>query len=467
MNQLPQAHRVIFLAIVFQFTSQLSGEEPDGSGRADPGSFLGINCGKSGAHDEKQGIPQFFLRRNIATLNLAAELGLGWARCGGGPEQWYEGGKPTPQNFDLVVDHANSVGIEVYLFIEYRGDINQEAITDFDWESVGRAFATHFGNRVACYGMLNEVDHVASPHLPGEIATAVEAFSTGVKSIDASYLVASPSIGGTPMDMERADDFLRALTPLYRSGALDVLNLHSYHDSRPRKPHFSNIDTSSEWAPTRNFLRAKEVAGIIRPIRFAAGEFNYRNWDGSDADRASGFLTALWDQLMVVHSRESPERVGLFSIPYNIPDARANRETTMSERFDWEADGSFIWEPNEKGRVLRDSIKATEGAEFILCDPLEKGIAILQADDRKIWVWHNRPAFSSIAGKTTITISGIPADAEQLLLITHATSIEQPAETFSLGNQSEIELVTADLPGDQTLRFICHSTADAKTGSID
>lgn len=41
---------------------------------ADPGSFLGINCGKSGAHDTKQGMTKYFLKRNIATLNLAKPL---------------------------------------------------------------------------------------------------------------------------------------------------------------------------------------------------------------------------------------------------------------------------------------------------------------------------------------------------------------------------------------------------------
>lgn len=71
---------------------------------------------------------------------------------------------------------------------------------------------------------------------------------------------------------------------LVNAGKVYMLNLHSYHDSRPRKPHFSNIDDSSEWAPSCNFLRAKRAAGITRPVRFAAGEFNYRNWDGSGAD---------------------------------------------------------------------------------------------------------------------------------------------------------------------------------------
>ncbi|MEM6689866.1 MAG: hypothetical protein AAF664_10590, partial [Planctomycetota bacterium] len=103
----------------------------------DPGSYLGINCGKSGVHETKQGIAHYFIERNIATLNLASDLGLGWARVSGGPEQWYEGGKPSPKNFERVIEHAGERRIRVFLFLEYRGDINRESIDDFDWPAVG------------------------------------------------------------------------------------------------------------------------------------------------------------------------------------------------------------------------------------------------------------------------------------------------------------------------------------------
>ena len=94
-----------------------------------------------------------------------------------------------------------------------------------------------------------------------------------------------------------------------------------------------------DWSPTRNFLRAKTVAGIRSPVRFAAGEFNYRNWSGTNVDRANGFMTTLWDQLMVVASQKDSQRVGLFSMPYNLADARQEKQTTLA--FDWNEDGTY------------------------------------------------------------------------------------------------------------------------------
>ena len=430
---------------------------------ADPASFIGINCGKSGAHDHKQGIDQYFLKRNIATLNLASELRLGWARCGGGPEQWYAGGKPLPDNFDIVVGHANKLGIQVYLFLEYRGDINKQSMTDFDWKRTGREFAEHFGKRVGCYGILNEVDHVRSPHDPAEVFAAVRDFAAGVKSVDRSLLVSTPAIGGTPMEVDRADRFLKSMRPLINKGMVDVLNLHSYHDSKPNKPHFSSIDGSSDWAPSRNFLRAKKVAGIKTPVRFSAGEFNYRNWTGTDADRGRGFMTTLWDQLMVVGAQENGQRVGLFSMPYNVADSRQERQTTMALNFDWRENGGYEWIPNEKGRVLRDQLFATRGMQFVSCAPHQSGLAVLQGSGKTAWVWHNRKAFSKLASQTEVTITGIPAGATELRMLTHESSLKNPAKKFPLNKQSSIKFRLADLPAEQSLLFITNS--DRPSGS--
>ena len=418
----------------------------------DPGSYLGVNCGKAGALDEKQKIPRYFIKRNVATLNLAADLGLGWARCGGGPEQWHAGGRPSPENFRDVIDHASAVGVRVYLYVEYRGDINAEAITDFDWRAVGRAFAETYGDRVACYGILNEVDHVRSPHPPGDVAAAVAEFAAGVKSVDPTLLVSTPAIGGTPMEVARADAHLKALAPLLNDGRLDVLNLHSYHDSRPKKPHWSNIDDSAEWSPSRNFLRAKRAAGITADVRFAAGEFNYRNWDGTDEERAVGFMTALWDQLMVV-GRPGGERVGLFSLPYNVPDDRPERQTTMARNFEWTPDGSFVWEPNEKGRVLRTSVAVTDGAEFLSCDPHATGTATLRGGGKTVWVWHNRRAFSSLAGVAEVELVGVPRSATSVRLYTATSDVDRRAETFKTDG-GRVVLRAADLPSEQTLLFV-------------
>jgi hypothetical protein len=320
---------------------------------------------------------------------------------------------------------------------------------------------------VACYGILNEVDHLRSPHSPREIAIATREFSMVVHSVDPKFLVVSPAIGGTPMDIKRADLFLKELKPLVDSGAINVLNLHSYHDSKSKKPHFSCIDSASTWAPSRNFLRAIEVGGYEKPVRFAAGEFNYRNWDGPDEQRAIGFMTTLWDQLMVVDERSSAgDRVGLFSIPYNISDDRANRQTCMSEKFEWKNQETAHWVPNEKGRVFRDNLAIVKDMRFVKCDPHETGTAVLLSDRRKVWVWQNRPTFSSLSSLASIELSGIPSNGKELKIIRFDSTLAAPWKIIPLNGNGKLRFRTSDLPSNQTILFVVDSADQGKIGGI-
>ena len=312
---------------------------------------------------------------------------------------------------------------------------------------------------------MNEVDHVESPHTPAEVAAAVRAFADGVKSADPTLLVATPSLGGTPMDVDRADRFLAALGPLLEDGTLDVLNLHSYHDTRPRKPHYSSLDPGPAWVPTRNFLRAKKAAGLTRPVTHAAGEFNYRNWDGTDDDRARGFMTALWDQLMVVQNPGGP-RCGLFSLPYELTDARpAPRQTVMAEAWAWRDDGTYDWAPNEKGRVLRDQVAATRGMRFVACDPHGAGVAVLRGAGKTAWAWHNRPGYSPAAGADAVTVTGVPPATTQLKVVTATTTAADPARTVPTGGRAEV-VITAP-PAGQTLLILADGeAADLPPGTV-
>ena len=325
----------------------------------DPGSFMGINLGNSG--ETKR------LASNIAKINLASDLDISWGRVSGGPQQWNSYGNLSPENFDAVINHAEAKGINTYLYLEYRSDLDGGSIYDFDWYKIGRTYAQHFGDRVEAYGIINEPDHVVSGNSPQEVAFALEHFADGVHSVNSNYIVTSPGLGGTPMSIERTDDFLEALAPLFNDGTLQVLNLHSYHDSKP-KPHYSSIDLGSDFAPSNNFERAKEVGGITKNIGFVAGEFNYRNWQGTDEDRGIGFLTTLWDQLSVVGNGGKDDRVGLFSAPYTITGSGV-KQTSMADAFSFNSDGSYSWQPNEKGQVLKETLTLTKGMDFIHTDP--------------------------------------------------------------------------------------------------
>ena len=425
----------------------------------DPGSFIGINLGNSGDAKKRAS--------NIAKINLADDLDISWGRVSGGVKQWNSFGSLSPENFDDIVNYAESKDINTYLYLEYRSDLDGGSIYDFNWYNVGRTYAQHFGDRVEAYGIINEPDHVVSGNSPQEVAFALEKFADGVHSVNADYVVTSPGLGGTPMSIERTNDFLEAIGPLFNDGTLQVLNLHSYHDIKP-KPHYSNIDLSSDFAPSNNFVRAKEVAGITENIDFIAGEFNYRNWNGTDEDRGVGFLTTFWDQLSVVGNGGTDDRVGLFSAPYTITGSGV-RQTSMADSYSFESDGSYDWQPNEKGQVLKETLTLTQGMEFIHTDPQDKGILILKGNDRKMWVWHNRENFSSLHDDSVVRISGIPSDATGLAVYRWDSTADEPYALIELDGQTSVSFNPDDiLPLGQTYMLMANSDRDGgSVGSID
>ncbi|VEP18082.1 hypothetical protein H1P_690002 [Hyella patelloides LEGE 07179] len=431
-----------------------------GDSDRDPGSYLGINLGNSGDWRKRAS--------NLAAINLANELDISWGRASGGPAQWYSEGSLSPEKFDAVVDYANSKDVNIYLYLEYRSDLDGGSIYDFDWYEVGRTYAQHFGDRVEAYGIINEPDHVVSGNSPEEVAFAVEQFADGVHSVNSNYIVTSPGLGGTPMSIERTNQFLEALGPLFNDDTLQVLNLHSYHDTKPN-PHFSSIDNSSDWAPTRNFDRAKEVGGITENIGYAAGEFNYRNWRGTDEDRGIGFLTTIWDQLSVVGNQGTNDRVGLFSAPYNITGSHPTKQTSMADSFSYDDSGNYDWQPNEKGQVLREVLNLTKGMDFVYTDPLDTGVNVLKGNDRKMWVWQYREDFSSLTDDSVVRISGIPSNATGLAVYRWDSTADEPYAIIDLNGQTSVSFEASSIlsPG-QTYMIMANSDDDGgNVGSID
>lgn len=426
----------------------------------DPGSYIGINLGNSGDIKRRDS--------NLAKLNLAEELDISWARASGGVKQWNAFGSLSPENFDEIVNYADSKDVNTYLYLEYRSDLDGGSIYDFDWYDVGRTYAQHFGDRVEAYGIINEPDHVVSGNSPEEVAFALENFADGVHSVNSDYIVTSPGLGGTPMSIERTNSFLESLAPLFNDGTLQVLNLHSYHDSR-LKPHFSNIDLNSDFAPSNNFIRAKEIGEITKNISFVAGEFNYRNWKGTDEDRGIGFLTTLWNQLSVVGNGGKDDRVGLFSAPYTITGSDAAKQISMADAFSFDSEGNYNWQPNEKGQVLQSTLQLTKGMEFIHTDPQDKGIVILRGGARKMWVWQNRENFSSLNDTPIVRISGIPKDATGLAVYRWDSTPENPYAMIELDGQTSVSFRPGDiLPEGQTYMLMANSDLDGgDIGSIN
>ena len=178
-------------------------------------------------------------------------------------------------------------------------------------------------------------------------------------------------------------------------------------------------------------------------------------------------MTTLWDQLMVVNSAKDETRNELFVMPYNIADDRAGRQTTMADKFEWKEDGSFEWVPNEKGRVLQQNLKATSGMEFLLSDPLDKGIAILRGNGKKS---------VGVAQSRRVLVVGQARERRNHRHPRRRDDVdddeagqhsrENRIKVWPLQNQTTLKLKVTDLPPHQTFLFIANGENDAEVGAI-
>ncbi|MEM1031239.1 MAG: hypothetical protein AAF928_05410 [Myxococcota bacterium] len=457
------------------------GGGPSGSGGSttwsdeDPASFLMVNCNNAGEPDKPS-------RRNLALarINFAADHGLGWARVSGGPQQWHTGGLPTPERFQVVLDHAHARGVKAYLFLEYRPDLDGGTVYDFDWFDVGRQFALAHGDRIDAYGVLNEVDHneaVQGGLTPAHVAHAVSNFSDGVRSVVADAVIASPSVGGTPMTPGQEIPFLQALAPLIDQGRVDILNLHTYIDARSPcngGPHWSSYDGSGDYAaPHENFAWHKRDAGIQTDVKLGAGEFNYREWVvdgcpewGSWSRRGIGFLTTLWSELMAVH--DDGKHASSFHGPFDIFRAEPQRPFSMALSFDASDPDAYVWTPNPLGETFMRALEISRGMGFVALDPHETSSAVLRGDGRKLWVWHNRTGFSTLAGAATVRLTGVPTSVDRIDVYTWETPLGSPALVVPTGGQVSVEMDAASLPAEQTLMLVAASEDDGGiTGGLE
>lgn len=426
---------------------------------------LGIHCANAG--DAKKAAA------NKSILTLAADLGLGWARCSGGPAQWWGDGAPQPDNFAEVIGFAEARGIRVFLQLEYRRDIDGGRLGDYDWYATGRSFARAFGATVGAYGILNEVDHSRSVEDYGEVAAALRRFADGVHSVDPSLLVSTPGLGGTPMSVGNTDALLRALAPLLNDGTVQVLNLHSYQDIK--RGQRSNILETAEWSPSRNFARAKAAGGITANVLRGAGEYNYRSWPGRDDypstpdERGSGFFTTVWDQLTAVGSGGVDDNRNLFAVAYAITsdedgaDGKRYRAFHMAHAWESLPGGGYVYEPSAKGTALVNTLAATRGMRFQHLDPLGKGIAVLRGGGKKMWMWHNRAFFSDLDDPAVVTVSGIPPRARTLRILRWDSTLDDPLHTIRLGEGETSRALDCAryLPHGETYLIVADDAGDA------
>lgn len=443
-------------------------EPPTAYPDEDPGSFLMVNCNNAGEPDRPTK-----LASALARINFAGDYGIGWARVSGGPVQWYTGGVPRPERFEPVIELANARGVDVFLFLEYRPDIDGGSVYDYDWFETGRQFALMYGDRIGAYGLLNEVDHnnaVMGGLTPEHVADAVSDFSDGVRSVDAGFTIVSPSIGGTPMTPGQEIPFLQALAPMINDGRVDVLNLHTYIDARSPcngGPHWSSYYTNGDYAaPHENFEWHKQDAGIDVDVALGAGEFNYREWQpegcldwGTWERRGVGFLTTLWSQLSAVHADGT--HAASFHGPFDIFRAEAHRPYSMALEFDSSDPENYVWTPNPMGEVFTRFLDLTDGMKFVGHDPHGTGSSVLRGDGKKMWVWFNLEGFSSLFGADAIEITGVPGDAETLDVYTWENAPGSPAVSFPTAGADRVVIPVSALPDlPQTLMFVAPSQSD-------
>ncbi|MEO1236604.1 MAG: carbohydrate-binding protein [Planctomycetota bacterium] len=443
---------------------------------------IGISAGNSGETKS--------YAVNKALINLADDLGLGWVRFSAGPQQWwnFNTNQPIPENFDTLVNYANARGIKIFIQIEFREDVLPAVLAgtkleDFNWYQVGRSFAQRFGSQIEVYGMLNEVDHADSVEDPAIVAQTLEDFADGVRSVSTSYLVSTPSIGGTPQILSKANSFLTAIAPVINSGKVQVLNLHSYQDAKANQ--LSNILETGEWRPSQNFIDRKADNGITANVWKSAGEFNFRAWpgradyDGTPDLQGAGFFTTMWDQTTTFGNGGRNDRRHLFAVPFHISndengqDGKRYRGFHMADDFTYhsnngsgngDGNGTYTWTPAAKGLAMRNILETTAGMNFVDSDPLGKGVAVMRGGGKKLWMWHNRDFFSNLNDPPFVEITGIPSNINSIKVLRWNSSISSPFKTITTNGATSVTVDAATyFPYGETYAIVAESANDGGT----
>lgn len=194
-----------------------------------------------------------------------------------------------------------------------------------------------------------------------------------------------------------------------------------------------------DWSLQSQFEEVKKKAGITANVAFYTDEMNVKKREITEDEAARDFLTALWDALAVVN--DDGERATEFVMPWNVL-----HRTDKDEHYGL-CSQLDPWTPVARGKVLKMVCELTAGMDVVKCDPKVRGELVLESSGRKLWVWHNRKAWTNHPG-TNFTVRDIPNGAEKL----YVHGWDGLRDTVSVNGASSVKI--HELKPDETYMFL-------------
>jgi hypothetical protein len=375
--------------------------------RADPAAIMGGDIGVSRT-------PQ-----QVATeLNSIQAAGIHMARVSLVPDTYYAKSAPSLGDMDDVVLACHKHGITPVLEFEFYqfwipfGWFNARPLKDYDWKAIGHLFAARYAPGsawlksqsitnwgVTVYTAINEPDnYLNGGHIPlQDYFDAIKNFAQGIHSAGAALKVVPGGFARPCSYMDyTTGGYATILAPLFNDGTLDGIDIHTYNgDWTPMKWDFT---------AQNNFERVKTACGITRDINYYCTEFNYTSDKHPDADEwAKNFLSCMWNQLTITNT--AGQRKVQLAFPFKLNSIKSKQwPFGMSTQLD-------PWEPDTRGKTLRDVVTLTNGMEFVRC---QQGLFELHRDGATLWVLQNRTGWRSGHVSTSLTLKKIPAGMKSL-----------------------------------------------------
>ncbi|MBV6645593.1 MAG: DNRLRE domain-containing protein [Cyclobacteriaceae bacterium] len=315
-------------------------------------------------------------------------------------------GNVIPQVLDNLILLLYEQGIRPMLLVEHYLKHNGPIGSYRKWYKIGWAFANRFSPNspwlknkgikdwgIKYYTAFNEPDNSFETE---EYINAIRGFANGVHAVNKGLQVAPGGFMEVPL-FTNTNKYMPGLAALYNDGTLDAIDIHRYYDRR--NPYQVRSRAMSQQALVDSL---KSRHHIHADIRVWSTEYNARGADG--IGNAIDFITATWDLLTVTN--ENGEFISDFALAYvSYMKESDNRHLGM-------AISKFPYEGNAKGKSHRMMTFLSDGLRLKNKDP-DLGIIRLEGKEKKMWVWHNRTEWSSLAGGT-IHLDDIPIYARQL-----------------------------------------------------
>lgn len=314
--------------------------------------------------------------------------------------------KPIPHNFDAAMLEAHRNGITPVILLEYEGSYQtlnppQPTGSYDDWFAAGQAFAKRFRPNgewglehgihdwgAEIFTAINEPDVQAT--IPRDVyRDALAGLADGVHSVDPTLRVVP---GGFATCNSHGDATLRgygtAIAGLLEQGKLDGIDLHTYYNAR-----WYPLTRGREFSVQTCFDRIKAAMGLKRDINFYATEFNVaRGGDWGDEKIAARlFLTALWDNLGVVHA-DGKTSATMLAFPWNLGDTGKIEGPGYAM-----AATEAPWTPEARSKVLRMVLKLAGDMKFVTLDP-PAGLFTLEDENGQLIVWQDLPGWTDKPG---------------------------------------------------------------------